>query len=149
MARPLFLFTRTLDLILLVRDTDDAFVALGLTDRNTRLRRIYVCVHTPLKHTNGTDRPVPSVNHAELSIVFVQAHNVSVLLGLSPKLPTLKIIVAIGEISPASRELLDTWSKQREIRVVTLGERRCLSELICGRDSPYESSGRHRRQVSH
>ena len=65
------------------------------------------------------------MNHADLSVVFVQAHNVSALLSLSPKLPTLKIIVAIGEISAASKELLDGWSKQRKIRVMTLAERKC------------------------
>jgi long-chain acyl-CoA synthetase len=67
------------------------------------------------------------VNHADLTIIFVQAHNVSVLLSLSPKLPTIKIIVAIGEISAAQKELLDAWSKQRQIRVITLAERKCLS----------------------
>jgi long-chain acyl-CoA synthetase len=63
------------------------------------------------------------VNHADLTIVFVQAHNVSALLSLSPKLPTLKIIVAIGEISAASKELLDVWSRQRKIQVINFAER--------------------------
>jgi len=63
------------------------------------------------------------VNHADLTIIFVQAHNVSALLSLSPKLPTLRIIVAMGEIPAAPKDLLDAWSKQREIRVITLAER--------------------------
>ena len=73
-----------------------------------------------------------SVNHADLTIVFVQAHNVSPLLSLSPKLPTLKIIVAIGEISAASKQLLDVWSQQRGIRVMTLAERKYLLEHFFG-----------------
>ena len=65
------------------------------------------------------------MNHADLTIIFVQAHNVSALLSMSPKLPTLKIIVAIGEISPAQKDLLDAWSKQRGLRVITLAECKC------------------------
>jgi long-chain acyl-CoA synthetase len=64
------------------------------------------------------------VNHADLAVVFVQVHNISALLSLSPKLPTLKIIVAIGEISAAPKELLDAWSQQRKIRVMTMAERK-------------------------
>ena len=97
-----------------------------MTARNARLCRIYVCRHTLSNRVGSTEHSFPSVNHADLTIVFVQAHNVSALLGLSPKLPTLKIIVAIGEISAAPKELLDAWSKQREIRVMTLSERKCL-----------------------
>jgi len=95
-----------------------------LTDRNARLRRIHVCAHTPSKPVDNTNsrRLIHSINHADLTIVFVQAHNVSTLLSLSPKLPTLKIIVAIDEISAAPKELLDAWSQQRKIRVMTLAE---------------------------
>ena len=72
------------------------------------------------------------MNHADLSIIFVQAHNVSALLTLSPKLPTLKIIVATGEIPAAPKGLLDAWSRQREIRVITLAERKCSSSSSTG-----------------
>jgi long-chain acyl-CoA synthetase len=88
------------------------------------------------------------VNHADLTIVFVQAQNVSALLDLSPKLPTLKIIVAIGEIAAAPRELLDAWSKQRGIRVMTILERKPLFNPLPGLYSPCEPSGGDRRQVS-
>lgn len=90
------------------------------------------------------------MNHADLTIVFVQAHNVSVLLDLSPKLPTLKIVVSIDEIPAAPRELLDAWSKQRGIRVMTILERQRLFNLLRDLCSPCEStSGGDRRQVSH
>jgi long-chain acyl-CoA synthetase len=77
------------------------------------------------KPVESTETVDSSVNHADLTIVFVQAHNVSALLSLSPKLPTLKIIVAIGETSATQKELLDAWSTQRGVRVVTLAERKC------------------------
>jgi hypothetical protein len=120
-----------LGLIPSVRDADDAPVAIELTDRNAHLCRIYVCVHTLSKRVDRTESLGLSVNHADLNIIFVQVHNVSALLGLSPKLPTLKIIVAIGEISAAPKELLDAWSKQREIRIITLAERKYLFEWFC------------------
>lgn len=120
-ARLSSLSTTTLGLIQLVGGINDASVPVELTDQNAPLHRIYVCGHSLLKHVDRTEN-LPSVNHADLSIIFVQAHNVSVLLNLSPKLPTLKIIVAIGEVAAASKELLDVWSKQREIRVMTLAE---------------------------
>lgn len=88
------------------------------------------------------------MNHADLTIVFVQAHNVSALLGLSPKLPTLKIIVAIGEISAAPRELLDAWSKQRGIQVMTISERKRFFNPLRGLYSSCESSGGDWCQVS-
>lgn len=132
MAKPSSLFTTTLGLIPLVGNINDAPVPVELTDRNARLCRIYVCCHTPSKRVDSTEYPVFSVNHADLTIVFVQAHNVLTLLSLSPKLPTLKTIVVIGEISAAPKELFDAWSKQREIRVMTLAERKCLCDQLQG-----------------
>ena len=64
-----------------------------------------------------------SINHSDLSIIFTQPQNVSALLGLSPKLPTLKTIVALGEIPEAARTLADAWGKERGVRVLTLKER--------------------------
>ena len=94
-----------------------------LTDQNA-FGRIHVSAHILSKPFDSTESLGPSVNHADLTIIFVQAHNVSALLSLSPKLPTLKIVVAMGEISAAPKDLLDAWSKQREIRVITLAERK-------------------------
>ena len=137
----------TSDLILLVGKIHDASMSDELTDRNARLRRIHVCGHTPSRPVDNTERLVHSINHADLTIVFVQAHNVSTLLSLSPKLPTLKIIVAIDGISAAPKELLDAWSQQRKIRVMTLAE--CKFFLLVPKlNSPYGSSGGDRRQVS-
>ena len=73
--------------------------------------------------------------------------NVYDFLRLFPTLPTLKIIVAIGDISAAPEELLDAWSKQWEIRVITLAERKWLSERFCGRSLPCGSNRRDWRQV--
>jgi len=78
------------------------------------------------KMFGNTERLFRSTNHTDLAIVSVQAHNVSTLLSLSPKLPTLKIIVAIDEISAAPKESVDVWSQQRKIRVMTLAECKCF-----------------------
>ncbi|KAF9648046.1 acetyl-CoA synthetase-like protein, partial [Thelephora ganbajun] len=91
---------------------------------------LYGKILVPLYENFGPDS-IGAVNHADLTIVFVQVHNVSALLSLSPKLPTLKIIVAMGEISPAPKEFLDAWSKQRKIRVMTLAERKYFFEYPC------------------
>ena len=63
-----------------------------------------------------------SINHSDLSLVFVQPQSVSTLLGSSTKLPTLKTIVALGEIPEAARKVAEAWSKERGIRVLTLNE---------------------------
>jgi len=64
-----------------------------------------------------------SVNHSDLSVIFAQPQNVSTLLSLSPKLPALKTIVALGDISEAARKIADAWGKERRIRILTLNER--------------------------
>lgn len=76
---------------------------------------------SPLTRAKSKLKP-NSINHSELSVIFVQPHNVSTLLGLSPKLPTLKAIVALGDIHEAARKLADTWGKERGIQVLTLNE---------------------------
>ena len=103
---------------------------------------MYVFIHP--QNTSAILSRCPSVNHADLTIIFVQVHNVSALLSLSPKLPTLKTIVAIGEVSAAPKDLLDAWSKQRGIRVITLAERKCLlssSVIDTHRVDPVEETG--------
>ena len=63
-----------------------------------------------------------SINHSDLSLVFVQPQSVAELLGSSTKLPTLKTIVALGEIPEDARKIADAWSKECGIRVFTLNE---------------------------
>jgi len=63
-----------------------------------------------------------STNHSDLSIIFVQLHNLSALLSLSLKLPTLKTIITLEEIPEAARKIADAWGKERGIRVLTLNE---------------------------
>ena len=67
-----------------------------------------------------------SANHSDLSVIFAQPQNVSTLLTLSPKLPALKTIVALGDIPEAARKIADAWGKERRIRVLTLNERKCV-----------------------
>jgi len=65
-------FVRTLGPVPLVRDTDNASVPVGLADRNMRLWRIYVCSHTLSDRADSTGHLIPSADHMDLSIVFVQ-----------------------------------------------------------------------------
>jgi len=64
-----------------------------------------------------------SVNHSDLSIIFAQPQNVSTLLSLSPKLPTVKTIITLGDIPGDARKLADAWGKEHRIRILTLNER--------------------------
>ena len=76
-----------------------------------------------LLFTRADPKPKPkSTNNSDLSIIFAQPHNVSTLLSLSLKLPTLKTIVALGEIPEATRKIADAWGKERGIQVLTLNE---------------------------
>ena len=63
-----------------------------------------------------------SINHSDLSIIFAQPHHVSTLLSLSPKLPTLKTIITLGEVSEPAHTIADAWGRERGIRILTLSE---------------------------
>ena len=63
-----------------------------------------------------------SVNHSYPSILFAQPHHVSTLLSLSPKLPTFKTIIALGEISELVHTIADACGRERGIRILTLSE---------------------------
>jgi hypothetical protein len=47
---------------------------------------------------------------------------VSTLLDLSPKLPTLKVIIALGDIPEAARTIANAWGGERGIQILTLSE---------------------------
>ena len=84
---------------------------------------------TRLSLAYAESKPKPdSTNHSDLSVIFVQPQNVSTLLGLSPKLPTLKTIVSFEEIPEAARKIADAWGKERGIRIFTLDD----SKLVFG-----------------
>lgn len=63
------------------------------------------------------------MNHSEISIVFAAAEHIPQLLKLSPKLPKLKIIVAMDEVEHDTRRVLDSWAEARNIRHIDISER--------------------------
>jgi long-chain acyl-CoA synthetase len=80
--------------------------------------------------TPTKSEPKPnSINHSDLSVIFVQPQNVSTLLSLSRKLPALKTIIALGDLPEPARRLADSWSKERGVRVLTLAERELVLTL--------------------
>ena len=84
---------------------------------------IRVHVSSSVSLTRAQSEPKPdSINHSDLSIIFAQPQNVSTLLSLSPKLPTLKTIVSLGEIPEVARKIAGAWGVARGIRVLTLSE---------------------------
>lgn len=75
------------------------------------------------QYARAQSTPNPnSINHSDISIIFVQPQNVSTLLSLSPKLPTLKTIVALGEVPEGARKIADAWGNGHGIRIFTLSE---------------------------
>lgn len=107
----------------------NALETVGLWSGNTPEWRIldlalslYGKVLVPLYENFGPDSIEYIIDHSDLSVIFVQPQNVSTLLGLSPKLPALKTIVAMGEISEAARRVVNAWGNARKIRILTLSE---------------------------
>ena len=88
-----------------------------------------------------------SINHSDLSVIFVQPQSVSTLLSLSPKLPTLKTIVTLGEIPGDARKTADAWGKDRGIRIFTLteGDPPFVRASGCGADCFSLSRGYRRK----
>ncbi|KAF9648062.1 long-chain-fatty-acid-CoA ligase [Thelephora ganbajun] len=102
---------------------------VGLWSANTPEWRIvdlalplYGKVVVPLYENFGPDSIEYIINHSDLSVIFVQPQNVSTLLSLSPKLPTLKTIITLGEIPEAARKIADAWGKECGIKILTLNE---------------------------
>ena len=63
-----------------------------------------------------------SINHAETSIIFASAANVTALLQLAPRTPCVKIVVSMEELNPTVKSVLVAWGKSRNIRVMELPE---------------------------
>lgn len=69
-----------------------------------------------------------SVNHAELTVIFATADHIPALLKLAPRIPKVKMIVAMDEVSPESKKILVEWGQERNIQVKDLPE--CMSLFI-------------------
>lgn len=64
-----------------------------------------------------------SINHAEITVVFVTPDHIPFLLNLAPRVPNLKLIVSLHNLSAESKTILDAWGKEKNIQVINLLER--------------------------
>ncbi|KAI0755282.1 long-chain-fatty-acid-CoA ligase [Daedaleopsis nitida] len=82
----------------------------------------YAKVTVALYDTLGADSVEFVVNHAELSVVFVAPEHIPFLLTLSPKLPTLKMIVSLEAMDDDQKRVLTAWGKTHNIRFMDIAE---------------------------
>ena len=64
--------------------------------------------------------------------MFAASEHVPHLLKLSPKLPTLKIIISMDDASDDARRVLADWGKTRDIKIMTIDERGLLLFILPG-----------------
>lgn len=63
-----------------------------------------------------------SIQHSHISIVFVTAQHLPTLLTLAPKVPMLKMVVSIDDLSEESRKVVTTWGKTIGVDIKELRE---------------------------
>ena len=64
--------------------------------------------------------------------MFAASEHVPHLLKLSPKLPTLKMIISMDEASDDARRVLADWGKTRDIKIMAIEERESLLLILPG-----------------
>ncbi|KAG8955262.1 hypothetical protein FRC03_011236 [Tulasnella sp. 419] len=62
------------------------------------------------------------INHAEIPIIFATAQHLPSLLSLSPKTPTVKVIVSIDPLPEETRKVLSAWGKEKGIEIFDFKE---------------------------
>ena len=66
---------------------------------------------------------MPSLGHADVSLLFLQPSGLVTALGIAHKLPALRTIVTVGPLHAELKTILELWSKQNNIKVFELTER--------------------------
>ncbi|OSX65186.1 hypothetical protein POSPLADRAFT_1065120 [Postia placenta MAD-698-R-SB12] len=82
----------------------------------------YSKVGVSLYDTLGKDAVEYIINHAEITVVFVTPDHIPFLLNLAPRVPNLKLIVSLHNLSAESKTILDAWGKEKNIQVINLLE---------------------------
>lgn len=62
--------------------------------------------------------------------MFAAQEHIPFLLTLSPKLPTLRLIVSIEELEDDEKRILTAWGQTRNVKLMDITECR-LSYLLC------------------
>jgi long-chain acyl-CoA synthetase len=69
-----------------------------------------------------------SINHSEITLVFVAARNLLSLLSLAPKCPKLRFVVSIDPLQDSTRHHAEETLKNNNIRFMTLSE--CKFKIV-------------------
>ncbi|KAF8894464.1 hypothetical protein BD779DRAFT_1745129 [Infundibulicybe gibba] len=79
----------------------------------------YDKVSVSLYDTLGRDS-VGIINHAHLTVIFSTSDHIPLLLKLAPKVPMLKLIVCIDDLSSESKKIIGEWSQTVNVQVKEL-----------------------------
>ncbi|KAI0712575.1 acetyl-CoA synthetase-like protein [Earliella scabrosa] len=82
----------------------------------------YAKVVVALYDTLGADSVEYVINHSDLSVVFAAPEHIPFLLTLSPKLPTLKMVVSIEPLEDDEKRVLNAWAKSRNLKFMDIAE---------------------------
>ncbi|KII88692.1 hypothetical protein PLICRDRAFT_689891 [Plicaturopsis crispa FD-325 SS-3] len=88
----------------------------------------YGLVGVSLYDTLGRDS-VGDINHAHLTVIFATSQHIPTLLKLAPKVPILKLIVSIDDLSAESKSILTTWAGVQNVQVKELRDIEELGKL--------------------
>ncbi|KZT11408.1 acetyl-CoA synthetase-like protein [Laetiporus sulphureus 93-53] len=89
----------------------------------------YGMVGVSLYDTLGKDSVEYIINHAEITIVFATSDHIPFLLNIASKVPGLKVVVAMDDISDKSKEILAAWGREKNIEIQTMHD---LEEMGAG-----------------
>ncbi|KAH8117307.1 acetyl-CoA synthetase-like protein [Phellopilus nigrolimitatus] len=85
----------------------------------------YAKVGVSLYDTLGKDSVGKShslINHAQLPVVFVTAQHIPTLLTLRLRIPILRMIVSIDNLSAEARQILTSWGEVMDVQVKEMRE---------------------------
>ncbi|KAJ8093193.1 medium-chain fatty acid-CoA ligase faa2 [Marasmius tenuissimus] len=88
----------------------------------------YSKVGVSIYDTLGKDVVEYIIEHAHLSIVFTTSDHIPTLLKLKSKVPMLKMIVSIDDLSEDSRRILAEWGQTQNVKVTELRELEVLGK---------------------
>lgn len=83
---------------------------------------LYGKVLVPLYDNFGPDSIEYILNHADVSILFLQPTGVGTILSIAHKLPALKTIVTIEPLQAEAKNILKLWAEQKNIKVFEMSE---------------------------
>jgi long-chain acyl-CoA synthetase len=69
---------------------------------------------------------ITRISHAYLTVVFATSDHIPDLLKIAPKVPMVKMIVCIDDLSPDTKRVLTAWGEALNIQVKELRERQSI-----------------------